>query len=101
MSRLCELLAECLPVDGITALTEPVKRGLLEALLHRPNDVTQQFGEKCEFLGLQPMHFPSYSLTCKKQVFYADRMVLVPCLCKMQNKVGRVLSYSYCEQGCW
>lgn len=69
MSRLCELLAECLPVAGITALTEPVKRGLWEALLHRPNDVTQLFGEKCEFLGLQPT-FSFLQLTMHK-AFYA------------------------------
>ncbi len=57
MSRLCELLTECLPVVGITALTEPVKRGLWGALLHRPNDVTQLFSDMCGSLGHHPTFY--------------------------------------------
>ena len=42
MARLWELLAECLPIAGITAVTEPVKRGVWGELLRRPADVCAQ-----------------------------------------------------------
>ena len=47
MGRLWELLAECLPVAGITAVTEPVKRGVWGELLRRPADVARKPADGC------------------------------------------------------
>lgn len=47
MGRLWELLAECLPVAGITVVTEPVKRGVWGELLRRPADVARKPADGC------------------------------------------------------
>ena len=41
MGRLWELLAECLPIAGMTVVTEPVKRYVWGELLRRPADVAR------------------------------------------------------------
>ena len=47
MGRLWELLAECLPIAGMTVVTEPVKRYVWGELLRRPADVARKPATGC------------------------------------------------------
>ncbi len=72
MEQLWTQLQECLPVAGLTALTDPVKRCVWGALLQMPEDVARVVAEDgyapvCASRAAMPRHAGGVRLLTRQE----------------------------------